>query len=157
MSFIFGKFHLKMSILLTESQQLKCSQVLYPLFQRRRFSYQTNALFSGDHLRGELFTGEKSRTATHLINILGIYPFLRGRDWRSTVRFSRTERAADYRKQLHATPSFDLGRATETRHARQTRLYRTRDASRAGADRSLERDNAPRRTGITIDRMSSAS
>lgn len=119
MSFIFGNFHFKVrSSLFTESLQLKYSQVLYPLFQRRRLSYQTNALFSGDHLRGELFTGEKSRTTTHLINILGIYPFLRGRDWRSTVRFSRTERAADYRKQLHATPSYDLERATETRHAR---------------------------------------
>lgn len=91
------------------------------------FSWQTNArsIFVGDHLRGQLFTGEKSRTATHLINILGIYPFLRGRDWRDTVRFSRTERAADYRKQLHASPSFNLGRATETKHARQTRLYHT--------------------------------
>ncbi|CAK1545617.1 unnamed protein product [Leptosia nina] len=39
------------------------------------------------------------------------------RDRPCTVRFSRTERAADYRKQLHATPSRDLGRATEAEHA----------------------------------------
>lgn len=70
-----------------------------------------------------LFTGEKSRTTTHLINILGIYPFLRGRDRRDTVRFPRTGATDYYRKQLHASPSYGIGRATGDGHARKTRLY----------------------------------
>lgn len=117
-------------------------------FRRGRFQLSNKRLF---YFRGrsftwlELFTGEKSRTATDLINILGIYPFLRGRDWRDTVRFSRTERAADYRKQLHASPSCNRGRATETKHARQTRLYHTQPRRPdTGPRRLFERDRALR-------------